>query len=255
MDCVEYSKEDGIATLTINRPDALNALNRDVLEKISEYVNMVSMVDGIRALIVKGAGDKAFIAGADIKQMEKMSPMEMLDFCQLGQDVSLSLERAPFVTIAAVNGYALGGGLEMALACDFIYATPESKLGLPEVNLGIIPGFGGTQRLTRAVGTRLAKEMILSGKIIDAHEAYRIGIVNQLLDKNTIYDVVYSLARQISKNSSNAIIQAKYAINAAEDLGMREGLELERNLCTICFDTEERAQAMKAFTNKMKGKK
>ncbi|MBI1925407.1 enoyl-CoA hydratase/isomerase family protein, partial [Candidatus Poribacteria bacterium] len=168
MNHLIFEKKEYVGILTISRPEVLNALNRSVLEELDSFLVAVVPREGIRALVVTGAGEKAFVAGADIKEMRMFDVPGILAFCELGQRVALRLETMDAVTIAAVNGYAFGGGLEIALACDFIYASRTAKLGLPEVTLGLIPGFGGTQRLARGVGTRRAKEIILSGQPITA---------------------------------------------------------------------------------------
>lgn len=249
MKTLAYAVENGVGILKVNRPQVLNALNREVL---SELKHFLENANGLKALILTGEGEKSFIAGADIKEMQKLTQNQVLEFCSLGQSVSHLLENAPFVTIAAVNGYALGGGLEMALACDFIYASRNAKLGLPEVTLGIIPGFGGTQRLSRAVGTRLAKEMILTGKHISAEEALGIGLINRLCEPDQLMEMCIETATRIAKHSGIAVQQGKNAVNYGYPMGMREALEIERNMFAVCFMTKEREQAMQAFLEKQK---
>lgn len=249
MSEVIVRKHDQCAEIKINRPESLNALNRTVLEQMMDALKDLEN-EPIKALILTGEGTKAFVAGADIKAMAHMSHLDMLDFCSLGQKVSLALENAPFLTLAAVNGYALGGGLEIALACDFIYASSQAKLGLPEITLGIIPGFGGTQRLARAIGTRAAKEMILSGKMVTALEAQKLGIVNQIFEPEQLLAACEEMTKLISKFSFTAIRQAKSAINHGYSLAMGEALELEKNLCAVCFATPERQESMQAFMTK-----
>lgn len=249
MSHLNVVQEGEVVVVKINRPHALNALNRETLEELLAFLEE-SASKPVRALVLSGEGEKAFIAGADIKEMQTMNHLQMLEFCTLGQKVANALESAPFLTIAAVNGYALGGGLEMALACDFIYASDKAKLGLPEVSLGIIPGFGGTQRLPRAIGTRLAKEMIMSGMILPAERARDIGIVNHVCKAETLLEDSLVTAGKITKNSYTAIIQAKSAINAGYHLGITEALELEKNMCAVCFATEERANKMLEFTER-----
>jgi enoyl-CoA hydratase len=250
MSNLTIEKSDGITLLKINRPSALNALNRATLEELLHFLETTAPKESVKALIFTGEGDKAFIAGADIKEMLPMDHLDMLDFCTLGQRVANALEAAPFLTIAAVNGYALGGGLEMALACDFIYANHHAKLGLPEVTLGIIPGFGGTQRLSRAIGTRLAKEMIMSGMTLTAERAREIGIVNHVCAPEDLLKDCFATASKITAHSYTAVVQAKYAINTGYHLGLKEALELEKNMCAVCFATDERAQKMKQFTER-----
>jgi enoyl-CoA hydratase len=238
------------AILRVNRPQVLNALNEAVLKEMLYYLTVTAKQEKLKAVILSGSGNKAFIAGADIKEMHGMDHLQMLLFSELGQQVTNALEQAPFLTLAAVNGYALGGGLEMALACDFIYAGRSAKLGLPEVSLGMIPGFGGTQRLSRAVGTRHAKELIMSGKVLSAEAAKAIGIVNQVCEDASLISDCQTAVASIVKHSFTAVMQAKQAINLGYSLGMTEGLALERNLCAVCFATPERQQGMEAFLQK-----
>lgn len=252
MEQLFLEKHGSIGILAIHRPESLNALNHKVLVEIFDFVHHRALKEDLRALILTGAGEKAFIAGADIKAMQKMLPREMDQFCELGQKVTLALERAPFVTIAAVNGFAFGGGLEMALSCDFIYASTTAKMGLPEVSLGLIPGFGGTQRLSRAIGTRRAKELIMTGKTITAGEALEIGLVNKLCDPNQLITDCRTAAEKILSNSFSAVCQAKRAINGGESLEMATALELERTICSLCFSDPDRSEGMAAFIEKRK---
>lgn len=250
MEHLLFEKEGHIGTLTINRPKALNALNSAVLRELHEFLSMHRQRQDIRALIVTGSGEKAFIAGADIKEMTALDHIEMLRFAHYGQEVTKLLEEAPFVTIAAVNGYALGGGMEMALACDFIYASENAKLGLPEATLGIIPGFGGTQRLARAVGTRRAKEMVMNGKPIGANEAKEMGIVNHVCSSDDLMATTIAAAEAIVKNPYNAIVHAKAVINHGYSLSMDDALALERNAFGVCAATSDRNEGMAAFVEK-----
>jgi enoyl-CoA hydratase len=248
--CFEKAGEIGI--VRINRPTALNSLNHQMLKELLHLVVERVPQEQCKALILTGAGEKSFIAGADIKEMSQYTSEQMLHFCQLGQQLTLALEEASFLTIAAVNGYALGGGLEMALACDFIYAVKHAKLGFPEVTLGIIPGFGGTQRFSRAVGSRLAKELIMSGRIFTAEEGVAYGIINKVCEISTLLTDAQQVAREIVRHSFLAVSQAKAAVNAGVFLGIHEGLALERNLCAVCFGSEERAKGMYDFLEKRK---
>lgn len=245
-----FEKVDNIALVRINRPDALNSLNTQLLDELLRLVNHRVQKEGCKALILTGSGEKAFVAGADIREMQPFTSVQMLDFCRKGQTLSLALEEAPFLTIAAVNGYALGGGLELALSCDFIYASKYAKLGFPEVTLGIIPGFGGTQRFAKAVGTRLAKEIIMSGRTFNAEEAHLYGIINKLCEGESLLEDCQLIAKHILAHSFTATMQAKAAINSGYTLGMHEALELERNMCAVCFGTEERIKGMSDFLEK-----
>lgn len=247
-------KEGPIAIVKMNRPDVLNALDTQSLEELLILIELLAKGSQTKALILTGHGEKAFIAGADIKALQSMNQHQLMDFLNLGQRVSNAFENAPFVTLAAVNGYALGGGFEMALACDFIFAVPNAKFGLPEITLGIIPGFGGTQRLARAVGTRLAKDMILNAKIISAEEGKALGLVNQICPPETLISESKTAVGRVCQYSSIAIRQVKKAIQCGSSLSFEDGLELEKNMCAVCFDTPERIQAMEEFINK-KGKR
>ena len=250
MEYLHFEKTGEVGLLLINRPQVLNALNRQVLQELLDVITLRLPQEGCKAVIISGSGDKAFIAGADIKEMQEFQSHEMLAFCALGQQVTLALESAPFLTLAAVNGYALGGGLELALACDFIYASQYAKMGLPEVSLGIIPGFGGTQRLAQAVGTRVAKELIMSGRTLSAEEAKVVGIVNKVCEGNLLLQDCQQTAREISRHSLQAIVQAKRAINCGYSMNIHQALELERNMCAVCFGSEDRVQGMANFLEK-----
>jgi enoyl-CoA hydratase len=250
MEYLHFEKTGDVGLLLINRPLVLNALNRQLLQELLDFVTIRLLKEGCKALIVSGSGDKAFIAGADIKEMQEFNPQEMLAFCALGQQVTLALENAPLLTLAAVNGYALGGGLELALACDFIYASKYAKMGLPEVSLGIIPGFGGNQRLSQAVGTRVAKELIMSGRTLSAEEAKVVGIVNKVCEGEVLLQECQLTAREVARHSLQAIVQAKRAINCGYSMNIYQALELERNMCAVCFGTEDRVQGMANFLEK-----
>lgn len=242
--------KDNIAVIKVNRPKVLNALNKDVLKEMQRFLEATALEKKVKAVILTGEGDKAFIAGADIKEMNSYNKHQILEFCQLGQNVANALETAPFLTIAAVNGFALGGGLEMALACDFIYASDKAVLGLPETTLGLIPGFGGSQRLSRAIGTRSAKELIMSGRKIDAKTAESLGIVNRVCSPPELLSQCKQTTQEILKNSFSAVIGAKNAINCGMQLGLTSALELERNIFLSCFETPERNAAMTKFLQK-----
>jgi enoyl-CoA hydratase len=252
MEHLIYEKHEQVGVLRINRPQVLNALNSDLLKELLSVLHEIPKRNHLKCLILTGEGEKAFIAGVDIKEMQALNHVDMLGFCELGQAVTLALEQMPCATIAAVNGFALGGGLEMALACDFIYASPQAKLGLPEIKLAIIPGFGGTQRLTRAIGSRLAKEMILTGKTISASEAKEIGLINHVSAEGELLKDCLATGSVITLHSSAVISQAKQAINHGASLSIADALALERSLCAVCFALPEREEAMNAFVNKGK---
>ncbi len=251
MEHLQVERHGTVAVLTVNRPEVLNALNEAVMRELLHFLQESADKAACRALILIGAGSKAFIAGADIKQMSGMNHQQMLRFCELGQRVTMALEQAPFLTIAAVNGYALGGGLEMALACDFIYASQSAKMGLPEVTLGIIPGFGGTQRLARAIGTRQAKEVIMNGKMLSAEQAHNLGLVNRVCSDAALLEDCLETAQGMVKYSALAIAQIKRAVDGGYAMSLADGMELERNMCAVCFATPEREQGMAAFLKKV----
>ncbi len=252
MKYLSFEKKDKIGILQINRPEALNALNKNLLLELKQFLSEDYKKEGIRVLILTGSGEKAFIAGADIKEMLPMSHLEMSDFFDLGLEVTKLLENVPLVTIAAVNGFALGGGLEIALACNFIYASSSAKMGLPEVSLGLIPGFGGTQRLSRAVGKRVAMELIMTGKHINAEKAHEIGLVNRVCDPVALLDDCTKTAVSILKNGFIAVLQGKRAIQYGYNLSLEEALQLEKNMCCVAFATPDRLEGMQAFTEKRK---
>lgn len=252
MEYLSLEKKGTVGILTLRRPEALNALHRAALEELHRFLAMDLPREGIRVLILTGAGDRAFIAGADVKEMNTLSLIQMLEFLDLGQRVTFLLEREDIVTIAAVNGYALGGGLEIALACDFIIASHTAKLGLPEVTLGLIPGFGGTQRLARAVGSRRAKELIFTGRLISAAEAWQAGLVNRVVPPEELVAAALETAERIVENSPIALLEAKRAINFGANMALLEAMELEKQMCTVAFGTDDRHEGMDAFIQKRK---
>lgn len=245
---IRLETEDGIAILTIDRPKALNALNSKTLQEIESALN--SLPATARALIVTGGGDKAFVAGADIAEMASISAAQAREFAALGHRAFLALEQLPIPTIAAVNGFALGGGCELALACDLIYASEKAKLGLPEVSLGVIPGFGGTQRLTRVVGKMRAKELVFTGERLDAAKAKEIGLVLEVLPADQLLAHCKAVAGKILKNGPLAVSQAKRVIEFGADQDLRAANELERQGFAVLFGSEDQKEGMKAFLEK-----
>lgn len=244
--------EEGITLVSINREDKLNALNKEVLENLSEFFTTLDS-KLIKVVILTGVGEKSFIAGADIAGMSEMNVSEGCEFSNLGQEVSLLIENCPVPVIAAVGGYALGGGLEMALSCDFILATQNAIFGLPEVSLGLIPGFGGTQRLSKIIGRNKAKELIYTAGKIDASEAYRLGLVVKVVDnKQLLIDDCVKIAGKILRNSPNAISCAKKVINEGADLNIKEGLGKEKEVFSNIFDSFDMKEGTSAFTQKRK---
>ncbi len=249
---VIVEKENNIGTISINRPDALNALNSDTLSDIKTAIEQVKDDDEISIVIITGVGEKAFVAGADIKEMKDMTPLEARKFMHFGQGVFSDIDNLPKPTIAAVNGYALGGGCELALSCDMIIASEKAKFGLPEVTLGIHPGFGGTQRLPRLIGSAKAKELIFTGEMIDAKEALRIGLVNKVVPIGKVIDEAKALAQKILKNGPIAIRLVKSAINAGLNVPLEKGLAYEAETQGLAFATEDKKEGLEAFLEKRK---
>lgn len=249
---ITFEIQDRMATLTFNRPKALNALNRTLLKEFSEALDQVEERDDIHVLILTGSGDKAFVAGADITEINQLGPLGAKRFARRGLDAINRLGALPIPVIAAVNGYALGGGTEMALACDFIYASEAAQFGLPEINLGIIPGFGGTQRLARLIGANMAREMIYTGKMIDAAEALRLGIVNKVCAPDQLMADVQATAAAIAKKGRVALRAAKQAINNGLNVDLGSGLALENDAFALCLASPDAREGTGAFLEKRK---
>jgi enoyl-CoA hydratase len=249
---VRLEEEDGLAIVYIDRPEALNALNTDVLRELRDALREVESRDDLRVLILTGAGDRAFVAGADIKEMLPMEPMDTRKFASLGHEVTGLLERMEKPVIAAINGYALGGGCELALACDIRIASEKAKIGLPEVGLGIFPGFGGTQRLTRLIGRGRASELIFTGDPVDAATAERIGLVNRVVPPERLMEEAKGLARRIMERGPLALKLSKAAIHHSQETSLSSGLAFEREAFSLIFSTEDKKEGMKAFTEKRK---
>lgn len=248
---VSYEVKDSIAVITINRPEALNALNIDVLKELEQTIDQLESNDDIYVLIITGAG-KAFVAGADIAQMKDFSALEAKSFGEYGNNVFSKIEMISKPVIAAVNGYALGGGCELAMACDIRIAGTKAKFGQPEVGLGITPGFGGTQRLPRIVGASKAKELIFTAETIGAEEALRIGLVNRVVDNEELMVAAMELASKIAKNAQVAVRQSKAAIDKGMQCDIQTGTAYEAQAFALCFSTEDQKDAMTAFVNKSK---
>ena len=246
------SFEGEIGILTINRPKALNALNLETLLEIQAGLEEAKQQPGLKALIVTGAGEKAFVAGADILQMKEMNSIEALNFSKTGHHTLKTLQDFHCPVIAAVNGFALGGGTEIALACDFIYASENAKFGLPEVTLGIFPGFGGTQRLSRLIGKGKAKELIFTGKMISAQEAFEMGIVNRVFPQASLMDETKKTALQIAGNGAVGIRLAKMVVNSGFNMDLHEACNLEAYAFGIGFASEDQKEGMRAFVEKRK---
>ena len=244
--------EDGIAVVTINRPKSLNALNSETLAELGDVASTIEKSKEVKVVILTGSGQKAFVAGADISEMVNASAQEGRAMALLAAETFNTLENMPQVTIAAVNGYALGGGCEISMACDIRVAAENAKFGQPEVNLGILPGFGGTQRLPRLVGKGRAKELIFTTDQIDAEEAYRIGLANKVVPQAELLDYCKAMAKKIISKASFGVTLAKQAINTGMDTDLASGLKLEANLFGLSFATHDKAEGMAAFLEKRK---
>jgi enoyl-CoA hydratase len=247
---IELTRVGEFALLTLNRPEALNALSFALIEDLGRKFDEVAKSDA-RALLITGAGARAFCAGADIKELTGRSLAEQKRGAERGQAAFAKLDRLPQPSVAIVNGFAFGGGLELALACTFRLATRNARMGLPEIKLGLIPGYGGTQRLPRAVGMARALEMIMTGRTVDAEEAVRIGLVNRLIDDDTVAAGV-AFAREFSTYSLPVLGYAREAVTRALDTPLNEGLKIEADLSTLAFRTEDATEGMAAFMEKRK---
>jgi 3-hydroxypropionyl-coenzyme A dehydratase len=282
MKYIQLEPQDDIAIIRINRPEALNAMNVDVISELSKMIDIVAADDNIKAVVITGAGERSFCAGADISYMVNIDPMQAEKYATSAQDVINRIDRLEKPVIAAVNGFALGGGCELAMACDIRIASSNAKMGQPEVTIGIPPGWGGTQRLMRLVGPAKAKELIFTGKMIVADEAYQIGLVNKVIDigpddklppdapkgdaakekeraigiakilNKKLMDECISLAKEVAKNSFVAVKVSKKLINRGMDTDLETGLRLEIYGWALCFAHEDRQKMMSAFLNKSK---
>lgn len=252
MALVTTSKSEGICTVKINRPDKLNAMNMDVAKELVTIFENLGRDDSVKVIILTGEGDKAFSAGADIEYMSKISPDESEEYAKLGQLVTATVENVKQPTIAAVNGFALGGGCELAMSCDIRIAANTAKMGQPEVTIGIPPGWGGTQRLMRIVGIAKAKELVYTGKMIKADEALTIGLVNQVVELSSLMDETMKMAKTIAANSSIAVRMSKAAINKGRNADLDTGLGIELLAWRNCFTHPDRQERMTAFVNKSK---
>lgn len=239
-----------IGVVKFNRPKALNALNSATLDDLLAVTGDLNDNDAIKVVIVTGEGGKAFVAGADIAEMQPMNPVQALNFSQRGHVAISALEKLNKPVIAAVNGYALGGGFEVALACDIIYASEKARVGFPEVTLGILPGFGGTQRTARLIGLARAKELIFSGKTITAGEAFELGLVSKVVPDDQLMPAVEELAAKILAAGPVGIRLAKASINKSLSLDIESGLDFEAEAFGLCFGTEDQKEGMLAFLEK-----
>jgi enoyl-CoA hydratase len=248
---IVVEKKDGIGKITINRPKVLNALNQETIEEITNVVKELGKDSKIKVLILTGEG-KAFIAGADISAMAKMTTLEARKFAEAGHNMLNTFESSRLPVIAAVNGFALGGGCETLMACDIVIAAKSAKIGQPEINLGISPGFGGTQRLPRLVGRMKAKELLLTGKNLSAEEAYTIGLVNKVVDDEALLEEAEKLATNIAKKSSVQTNFIKALVNTGIDIDLNSANSLEISYFSSSFSTHDQKEGMKAFLEKRK---
>lgn len=247
-----YEKSDGVATITLNRPEALNAFSKDVVSEILHVLEDVKNDENVRVVILTGAGEKAFSAGADIKSMAGMNALKARELSLMGETLCVALENLEKPVVAALNGYALGGGLEVAMSCDLRIASENARVGQTEVNIGLIPGWGGTQRLTRLVGMTKAKELVFTGKMIDAKTAEQIGILNMVVPADKFRETVRQFALELASKAPVAVKVAKVLINKGSDIGLDSALALEREGFGVVASTEDLKEGVSAFTEKRK---
>lgn len=254
MSLVTTSTADNVCTVKINRPDKLNAMNIDVARELIKIFEDLGKDDNVRAIILTGEGQKAFSAGADIEYMSKITPDESVEYAKLGQLVTNTIEQVRQPTIAAINGFALGGGCEVAMSCDIRVAADTAKMGQPEVTIGIPPGWGGTQRLMRIVGIAKAKELVYTGKMIKAEEAKSIGLVNQVYPLDSLMEKAVEMAQAIAANSVMGVRMSKVSINRGRNADLDTGLGIELLAWRNCFTHPDRKERMTAFVNKKSSK-
>lgn len=244
--------KNGIGYITINRPEALNALSSQVLADLNEVLDQVEKSEEIRVVIVTGAGEKAFVAGADVKEMDLMSPIQAFEYMTFANDTFTRLSDLRQPTIAVINGYALGGGMELALSTDIRIGFEKTVVGFPEVGLGIIPGFAGTQRMSRLIGTSRAKELIFTARTVKGQEAYDLGILNKLVPAEELLSSAEELAAAIMKNAPLAVEKAKHVIQVGAELPLKNAIRLETEAEALLFSTEDKLEGMRAFVEKRK---
>ncbi len=249
---IVFQVEQGIATITFNRPKAMNALNQALLAEFAQALKAVGSDEEIRVLVLTGAGEKAFVAGADITELATFTALQAKHFSKTGHDIISGLQGLSIPVIAAVNGFALGGGSEIALACDFIYAADSGRFGLPEITLGIIPGFGGTQRLPRLIGSNLAKELIFTGRMITAAEALQIGMINKVVPAAALMEEVLKTAREMAAKGKVSLRSAKQAVNNGLNADMATGCHIEIEAFALCMASPDAREGTRAFLEKRK---
>lgn len=247
-----FEVQDRVAILTFNRPKALNALNPSTLEEIDDAIEQVRKNQNIRVLVLTGAGEKAFVAGADISEFQKMNPLSARAFAERGQEIFFKLEQLTKPVIACVNGFALGGGCEIAMSCDFIYASDKAKFGQPEINLGIIPGFGGTQRLLRLVGRAKAKELCMTGEMLDAQQAKELGLVAKVFPADQLMAETMKTANLLATRSESALRAIKHVVDRGSDVDLKSGCAFEAEAFGVCFASQDAKEGVSAFLEKRK---
>ncbi len=247
-----YEKADGIGTVTINRPAALNALNSEVYTELYDLFQEIENDAEVRVVILTGGGEKAFVAGSDIMEMQPQSSVEINDFTAKARLASDRIYTLSKPVIAAINGYALGGGCELTMCCDLRLASEKARFGQPEINLGLIPGAGGTQRLTRLIGMTRAKELIFTGNMIDANTALNMGLVNKVVPADSLMNEARELAKKLLSKSGRILTIAKTAVTSGANMSLPDGLDLELQCFALCFATEDQKEGMKAFMEKRK---
>ena len=250
---IKVTKDGAVATITIDRPEVLNAIRDNTMFEIQDSLNILEKDDSVRVLVLTGAGDKAFVAGGDISIMAKGAGyLDVMHGLPAGQQITWNIEHFPKPVVARINGIALGGGTELALCCDIRVAADTAIMGVPEINLGIIPGYGGTQRLPRIVGVGMAKKMVLSGEHINAQEAFRIGLIDQLVPKAELDAAVAKLCGKLASKSPIALAMGKEAVNMGMQADLRTGLSIEARCFCMCFGSQDRVEGMTAFLEKRK---
>lgn len=247
-----FEVQDGVGVLTFNRPKALNALNSKTLEELNDVIERVVEDPDIRVLVLTGSGEKAFVAGADITGFPTMNPLQARYFSEMGQGIFFRLEHLPKPVIACVNGFALGGGCELAMSCDFIYACDKAKFGQPEINLGLMPGFGGTQRLARMIGRAKAKELCMTGEMIDAQQARELGLVAKVFPAEQLVEETMKTAKLLATRAQGILRSLKQVINRGVDVDLKSGCALEAEAFGLCFASEDMKEGVSAFLEKRK---
>ena len=249
---IVFEIKENVAVVKFNRPKALNAVNWEVLREFSDILDEIETDKNVRALVLTGEGKRAFVAGADITEVSKFSPLDARRFSRDGHNILFRLEKLPIPVIASVNGFALGGGAEIAMACDFIYASENATFGLPEIKLGVIPGFGGTQRLSRLVGKAVAKELCMTGEMISAGEAKEIGIVNKVFPSDRLWEETMKTANLIASKGKVSLRAVKECIDRGSDMDLHKGCFMEIDAFSLCMVSPDAKEGMRAFLEKRK---